>query len=367
MTPWTTRRSGLDVTDQGWTSRTNALHRRKKGRGTKCPCGFSTWIVCLPWHDEGREILGRTSVLAELDVQRQDSRKMDALPFVSPTEHLGPQWFYDWLWQDTKLLKCSILQQKISNYKLYKSNSLSIKQDRHTVGTAAFTTYESIQVSQKKNKNEEGCLRHLQGGEVLFIWLSLSHINCLLFIFASRVKSLFSSSGVSNNRSLKDTLEVMISPLLLLMLKPESQLPMRFKGKDLRSLNYFKHLARQGEAMHNEEGLDWQLASALPSQVLLSDEEQLFLPDKMLSLSGEHLRFTEGLWETNSFWLRGLILSEEMFKTPLEIQIEKETQVLRPGEVLPGTFLQPLSQLPLRQSTWGRRSKQVLLYFQRTD
>lgn len=48
----------------------------------------------------------------------------------------------------------------------------------------------------------------------------------------------------------------MTSPLLLLMLKPESQLPMRFTGKDLRSLNYFKHLVRQGEAMHNEEGLD---------------------------------------------------------------------------------------------------------------
>lgn len=43
----------------------------------------------------------------------------------------------------------------------------------------------------------------------------------------------------------------------------------------------------------------------------------------MLSLSGEHLRFTEGLWEANSFWLRGLILSGEMFKTPLEIQVEK--------------------------------------------
>lgn len=56
----------------------------------------------------------------------------------------------------------------------------------------------------------------------------------------------------------------MISTLLLLMLKPEFQLPMRFKGKDLRSLNYFKHLARQGEAMHYEEGLDLQLASALP-------------------------------------------------------------------------------------------------------
>lgn len=56
----------------------------------------------------------------------------------------------------------------------------------------------------------------------------------------------------------------MISTLLLLMLKPESQLPMGFKGTDLLSLNYFKHLARQGEAMHCEEGLDLQLASALP-------------------------------------------------------------------------------------------------------
>lgn len=31
---------------------------------------------------------------------------------------------------------------------------------------------------------------------------------------------------------------------------------------------------------------------------------------------------TEGLWETNSFWLWGLILSEEMFKMPLGIQVE---------------------------------------------
>lgn len=75
---------------------------------------------------------------------------------------------------------------------------------------------------------------------------------------------LFFFWGLFNNRSLKDTLEVMISTLLLLMLKPEFQLPMRFKGKDLRSLNYFKHLVRQGEAMHYEEGLDLQLASALP-------------------------------------------------------------------------------------------------------
>lgn len=86
-------------------------------------------------------------MLAELDIQRQDSRKMDALPFVSPTEHLGVLNDFITDWQDTKLLKCSIVQQKISNHKLYKSNSLSTKQDRHTVGTAAFTTYESIQVS----------------------------------------------------------------------------------------------------------------------------------------------------------------------------------------------------------------------------
>lgn len=52
----------------------------EKKTGIKCSHGFSTWIVCLPWHDEWREMLGRTNVLTELDDQRQDSRKMDALP-----------------------------------------------------------------------------------------------------------------------------------------------------------------------------------------------------------------------------------------------------------------------------------------------
>lgn len=46
---------------------------------------------------------------------------------------------------------------------------------------AAVSTYESIQVSKKKKKKKELCLRYLQGGKILFIWLGLRHFNCVVF------------------------------------------------------------------------------------------------------------------------------------------------------------------------------------------
>lgn len=77
----------------------------------------------------------------------------------------------------------------------------------------------------------------------------------------------------------------------------------------------------------------------------------------MLSLSGEHLHFTEGLWETNS-WLRGL--SEEMFKTPLEIQVEK-FRYSGLGKLCQAPFYRHLVASP--QSAWGRRSTKSLFVF----